>query len=269
MNWTFAIDPQDPNVVYTNSGYGSNGLFKSTDGGVNWIDIWSIKSQPELGKAFQYNFANVVAIDPLNHLHILLTFHEPCLAPHPATCIAETTNGGTSWRLIDGHPSWDGNEGQVIFFLNDSQTWLWGSQSNGFWRSGNSGQSWEQIAGMTTSHLQGSQLVRTANGTFFAAGADGIWQSPDGAASTWKLVPDTGPIAGGLVSDGTTMFASTCYFTNYCNPRYLRSAESDGQKWTTMPHPTMTQGGTMGYDKSHHLLYSSNLDGGMWRVVVN
>jgi hypothetical protein len=35
MNWTFAIDPLEPDTVYTNSGYGSNGLFKSIDGGVN------------------------------------------------------------------------------------------------------------------------------------------------------------------------------------------------------------------------------------------
>lgn len=32
MNWTFAVDPQEPEVIYTNSGYGSNGLFKSTNG---------------------------------------------------------------------------------------------------------------------------------------------------------------------------------------------------------------------------------------------
>ena len=268
MNWTFAIDPQDPEVIYTNSGYGSNGLFKSADGGVNWTDVWSQKSQPDLAKAFTYNFANVIAIDPSDHLHILLTFHEQCLAPHPATCIVESMNGGSSWRLIDGEPSWNGNEGQVIFFLDNSKTWLWGSQTNGFWRSGDRGGAWERIPGMTTSHLQGSQLVRTKDGTFFAAGADGIWRSPDGAASTWTLVPDTGPIVGGLVSDGTTMFTSTCYFGDFCNPRYLRSPESDGHQWTVMKSPTLTQGGTMGYDKAHRLLYSSNLDAGLWRVVV-
>lgn len=269
MNWTFAVDPVDPNVLYTNSGYGSNGLFKSTDGGVNWVDVWSGTSQPALGKAFTYNFANVVAIDPNDHEHVLLTFHEACLPPHPATCIAETMDGGSTWRLIDGDSAWNGNEGQVIFFLDDSKTWLWGSQTNGFYRSGDSGQTWEAIPNMTTSHLQGSQIHRTASGAFFVAGADGVWTSPDGVASKWSLVPDTGPIVGGLVSDGTTMFTSTCYFGNFCNPRYLRSPETDGHTWTTIPSPTMSQGGTMAYDKGHHLLYSSNLDAGMWRVVVN
>jgi photosystem II stability/assembly factor-like uncharacterized protein len=268
MNWTFGIDPQDSKIVYTNSGYGSNGLFKSTDGGVNWTDIWSQKSQPELGKAFMYNFANVIAIDPADHQHILLTFHEACLAPHPATCIVETKDGGSTWRIIDGEPSWNGNEGQVIFFLDDANTWLWGSQTNGFWRSENSGTTWEAIPKMTTSHLQGSQILRTKDGTFFAAGADGIWRSVDGKASHWTLIPNTGPIVGGLLTDGTTMYASTCYFGGFCNPRYLRSAETDGQTWTAMTSPVLSQGGNLGYDKAHKLLYSSNLDAGLWRVVV-
>lgn len=268
MNWTLVVDPIQPQTVYTNSGYSSNGLFKSTDGGVNWTDIWSKTSQPELGKAFQYNFVNVLAMDPSNHLHILLTFHEPCLAPHAATCIAESMDGGSSWKLIDGQPDWNGNEGQVISFLDNSSTWLWGSQTNGFWRTGNSGASWEEIKGMGTSHLQGSQVVQTKSGAFFASASDGIWTSPNGQASTWKLVPDTGPIMGGLVTDGTTMYGSTCYATDFCNPRYLRSPETDGQKWTTMNSPTMSQGGTMGYDKGHKLLYSSALKAGLWRVVV-
>lgn len=268
MNWTFAVDPQDPNVVYTNSGYGSNGLFKSSNGGIDWDEIWPPAGQPELAKAFTYNFANVIALDPKDHEHVLLTFHEACLPPHAATCIAESMDGGSSWTLIDGEPEWNGNEGQVIFFLNDSRTWLWGSQNNGFFRSDDGGDSWEAIPGMTTSHLQGSQLVRTQKGEFFAAGADGIWHSPDGKASSWSLVPDTGPIAGGLVSDGTSLFTSTCYFNDFCNPRYLRSPADDGAIWTQLPSPTLSMGGTMAYDPGHKLLYSSNLQAGLWRVVV-
>jgi photosystem II stability/assembly factor-like uncharacterized protein len=269
MNWTLAIDPQEPSTVYTNSGYGSNGLFKSTDGGVNWIDIWSGASQPELGKAFMYNFANVVALDPQDHLHVLLTFHEPCLPPHTTTCIVESKDGGASWTIHDGKAGWNGGEGQVIFFLDSPTTWLWGSQTNGFWRTPDSGQTWEEIPKMTTSHLQGSQLVRVRSGAFFAAGADGIWTSPDGGAASWQLIPDTGPIVGGLVSDGQNLYASTCYFGGFCDtPRYLTSPESDGTTWTSMPIPKMSMGGNLGYDPGHKLLYSSNLDAGLWRVVV-
>ena len=268
MNWTFAIDPQDPNVVYTNSGYGTNGLFKSTDGGVNWTDVWSKTSQPELGKSFEYNFANVVAIDPHDHEHLLLTFHEPCKAPHTPTCIAESKDAGASWTLFDGEPSWNGAEGQVIWFLDDSSTWLWGSQTNGFWRSGDAGKSWKRIAGMETSHKQGSQILRAKDGTFYAAASDAIWSSPDGQAETWKAIPNTGPIVGGLVSDGTRMYGSTAYFEGFGPTKYLTSPESDGKTWEVIPSPTIEHGGNLGYDAGHKLLYSSNLDSGMWRVVV-
>jgi photosystem II stability/assembly factor-like uncharacterized protein len=270
MNWTLAIDPMDPNVVYTNSGYGSNGLFKSPNGGVDWLVIWPPSRQPELARAFTYNFANVVALDPANHLHILLTFHESCLPPHPATCIAETLDGGSTWRLIDGNPKWKGSEGQLIYFLEDSHTWLWGSESNGFWRSNDSGTTWEAIPGMIVSHLQGSQLYRRKDGTFFLATTNGIWRSSDGKASNWRLVPNTGPLVGGLVSSDTTMYASTCYFPSFCKQvRYLSSPEDDGDTWTVMPSPDeITMGGTMGYDGRYHLLYSSNMLGGVWRVVV-
>ena len=271
MNWTFAVDPFEPEVVYTNAGYGAygNGLFKSSNGGVDWAVVWPPAAQPELAASFTYNFANVIAIDPDDHQHVLLTFHESCLPPHTATCIAESHDAGASWALHDGDPSWNGNEGQVIFFLDDADTWLWGSQTNGFWRSGDAGASWDPIPGMTTSHLQGSQSVRSAAGTWFTAGADGIWRSPDGTAPTWSLVPDTGPIVGGIVDDGTSLYASTCYFGDFCEQaRYLTSSD-DGQTWTQMDAPPLGMGGSFGYDPGHGVLYSSNLGSGFWRVVVN
>jgi len=257
MNWTMAVDPVEPQTVYTNSGYGSNGLFKSVNGGVDWAEIWPPAGQPELGAAFTYNFANVVAIDPNDHQHILLTFHEQCLPPHPQTCIAETMDAGATWKLIDGNPAWNGNEGQVIFFLEDSTTWLWGSQTNGFWRMSGSGATTEEIPGMTTSHLQGSQLVQTKTGGYFVAGADGVWRSPDGHASTWSLIPDTGPIVGGLVLDDTTLYTSTCYFGDFCDdPRFLKSVD-DGQTWTDLGGPALDMGGTFAFDPGHGIVYSS------------
>jgi hypothetical protein len=274
MNWTFGIDPTDPQTLYTNSGYGtqSNGLLKSTNGGVDWDIIWPPSAQPDLSAAFQYNFANVIAIDPSDHLHVLLTFHEQCLPPHAATCIAETEDGGGTWRLIDGNPTWTGNEGQVVFFLDGSTTWLWGSQTNGFWRTPDSGASWQAITGMTTSHLQSSQLARTSTGAFIVAGADDVWRSPDGTASTWQAIDGTGPVLGGIVVDGTSMYASTCYFPGFCTapngPRYLTSTD-DGQTWTAMPTPpNVDMGGTFAFDPGHGVLYSSNDHAGLWRVRV-
>lgn len=271
MNWTLVVDAEQPEIVYTNSGYGAggSGLHKSLNGGVDWETIWPPPNQPELAEAFTYNFANVLTQDPQDSKHLVLTFHELCLAPHPDVCIAETLDGGQTWTLFDGHPSWEGWESQVIYFLDDDQTWLWGSQLNGFWRTEDGGGSWTEIPGMRTSHLQGSQSVATPSGAYLVATIDGIWRSADGQADSWTNIPDTGPIVGGLVRNGDALFASTCYFGNFCDRARFLTSTDDGVTWSEMEGgPDIPMGGTMAIDLGHQVLYSSNGASGVWRVVV-
>jgi hypothetical protein len=267
MNWTIAVDPIVADVVYTNSGYGmdTNGLYKSTNGGIDWDRIWPPASQPDLGMAFMYNFANVVALDPSNHLHLLLTFHETCLPPHPSTCIAESMDGGGTWRLLDGQPGWVGTEGQVIFFLNDSATWLWGSQDSGFWVGTGSGSSWTAVPKMTTSHLQSSQLARTATGAFLMATADGLSRSPDGAASSWQAIANTGPIGGGLIDVDGTIYFNNCYFPQFCTNAKYETSTDDGMTFSAIAGPPVSEGGPFAYDPGHAVLLSSS-GAGVWRT---
>jgi hypothetical protein len=49
---------------------------------------------------------------------------------------------------------------------------------------------------------------------------------------------------------------------------YDTAPESTGTPWTQMQTPGMTQGGWLGYDADHHVLYSSACQLGFWRVVV-
>lgn len=270
MNWTLVVDPVEPNVVYTNSGYGANGLFKSRNGGIDWDVIWPPPRQPELAKAFRYNFVNVLTINPQDRHHLLLTFHESCLPPNPVTCIGESKDGGETWRLIRSTSQLQGGLGQVIYVLDNPQTWLWGSQFSGFWRTEDSGLTWQMIPGIRAGHYQGSSIYRRQDGTFFLASVDGIWRSPDGRAATWKLVPNTGPVVGGIVSDGNSIYASTCYMAGFCKKaRLLVSAENDGLAWREIAIPDQIAiGGTLAYDAKHRLLYSSNMIDGLWRMVV-
>jgi hypothetical protein len=170
--------------------------------------------------------------------------------------------------LIDGRPEWNGNEGQVIFFLENSSTWLWGSSTNGYWRTGNSGGSWEQITGMSTTHRQGAQLYRAPNGAFYVSGVDGIWRSPDGKASTWARVFNVGAHWGGMIGSGSMIYASNCYAYGFCTPQYFSSPIDDGTNWTVMNSPNLVEGGTFAYDSAHQLLYSSNFSAGFFRVRV-
>jgi hypothetical protein len=277
MNWTFAVDPVEPNVVYTNTGYGTVGssLLKSTNGGKDWSVFWPPASQPDLSAHFTYNFANIITLDPNDHQHLVLTFHESCMGLSSPVCIAETKDGGGTWRLVTGEPTWNGGEGQLFYFLDNDHTWIWGSQSNGFYRTEDSGATWTQLLdnmgkSFTTSHLQGAGLYRSKKGVTYLAAADNFMRSVD--TLTWTALPMTNPIGGGITSDGTTMYLSRCFFGDFCAADaqvFMSSPEDDGVTWSFINGaPTIGRGAEMHYDTGHHLLFSSAGDQGFWRVVT-
>ncbi len=266
--WTFVIDPINPQILYTNSGYGaSNGAYKSIDGGVNWTTFWP-PSDPTLASVVQYNFVGQIVMDPNDDQHLLVSFHAPCNAPYASACFGETKDAGATWTLISGQASWNGGEGQTIYFLDSRETWLWGSQSDGLWRTANGGSTWTVVDATAQGHGAG-QLYRAKNGAFYLPAVPGILRSPDGI--TWTLVPNSGDTMDGLTGNGTTMFASRGFPWDPSTVLYepfWTSPEGDGQTWTQLNTPMLSNGGWMSYDSVHHLLYSSNLGAGFWRVVT-
>jgi hypothetical protein len=228
-------------VLYSGSLYGTNGFFKSTDGGVNWTQILSddIKKYAPYG-----GFVGGLAMDPNDHMHLLVSWHQVCAAPYSSACYAETMDGGATWTMRNGDASWNGGEGTALAFL-DSNTWLFMSSSNGMWRSTDRGATWKAVQGAEISHGAG-QMYRTDGGEVFLGSATGVLYSPD-AGSTWSVMPKSGTQIHGLASDGTTVWGSSAFPYNA---------------------PMMTSGGFLAYDPDHHILYSANYWQGVWRVVV-
>jgi hypothetical protein len=256
--WTVVIDPVDPQVMYANAGYGScvastglcsSGLFKSTNAGVDWDEVWP-HNAPDPKSA--NGFVGDVRMDPKDHLHLLLGFHE-------AGGIAESNDAGASWQLVAG---WDG---AGSWFL-DSTTWL--SSKNGLWRTTDGGKNWNQVSDANSSGHQTGFLFHAANGAYYLGAQEGIVRSVDGVA--WSIVPKSGQLVKGVIGDGTTMYASgfaTCFdFGTNLQP-FMTSQESDGLTWKTMASPPKTEGSDfIGYDTDHHVLYSSECQHGFWRV---
>jgi hypothetical protein len=84
------------------------------------------------------------------------------------------------------------------------------------------------------------------------------------------VIPGSGQLVGNIVSDGTKMYASSfavCFAWNPDLQPYL-SAPVSGGPWTALPGPVVTQGGALAYDADHHVLYSSNCQDGLRRVVL-
>jgi photosystem II stability/assembly factor-like uncharacterized protein len=274
--WTFVIDPVDTQVLYTNAGYNildgnHSGAFKSTNGGVDWKEIWP-PADPSLANVVTNNFVAQINMDPTNHLHLLMGFHQVCAAPYTSICYAETRDGGDTWKLHDADPQWGNSESQTPYIIDD-KTWLFANHdtTGGLWFTTDGGMSWKLVAPNSAGHWPG-QLYHAKNGWYI--GSDqGIFYSPDGAS--WGPTPIyQGSLTTGIAGDGTTMWASN--YGSYepwtppgKNP-YITSPETDGKNWTATPWatPGFTNGGTLGYDPVHHVLYSANGQMGFWRVVV-
>ena len=77
--------------------------------------------------------------------------------------------------------------------LNDSKTWLWESQSNGVWRTTDSGTTWKQLVANQAGH-GGGQSYRAKDGTFYLAVNDGVFRSPTASHGRSSRSPD--PWAG-------------------------------------------------------------------------
>jgi hypothetical protein len=276
--WSLIVDPVNPQVIYTNTGYsslgvpGKDGAWKSTNGGVDWTRIW-----PPLDRSFagvlKYNFVSKIDMDPTDHNHIFLNWHEQCAAPYTTTCYAESHDGGAHWTMRNGDTRWGSNEAQHLYSI-DSQNWLF-NIDKGIWATTDAGATWTLIDSRGIGHWP-SQIYKASNGYAYIGSINGIFRGLNGA--NWSLVPNSGFLTNGLVGDGTTMYAGnngalTPWAPAGTNP-YTFSAETDGLTWTPVPwtppagHFTQGPGAQMAIDKVHHVLFTSNGTEGLWRVVT-
>lgn len=254
--WTMAVDPVDPKVIYSNAGYGPYGLFKSTDGGVNWTQLFETGS--DFATNVDYSFVEFLAMDPQDHKHLVVSTHAACHgAAEGPTCFAESTDAGATWRLIKVDPTM-GFEGVGHVILNRT-TWL-NFTGIAIFVTKDSGATWSKTyTGGAVN--QSGELYKGSDGMLYTSTYAGVAKSSDGLA--WTVI-DGSPHADALAGDGTTLFVSG----RQLNPPY-QTATGDYSQWSVYPADNVNHGSwLMRYDKDHHLLYTSNETGGFWRVQI-
>jgi hypothetical protein len=257
-NWTMVIDPVDPRgVLYTNSGYGTNGVFKSTNGGVDWDQILPADNPFIYG-----GFVHMITIDPTDHLHLLVSPHFECNAPHTKVCLMETKDGGATWGVIDGAPSGGEGAGRAMV---DSDTWFWALGFGGLMRTSDHGKTWANVAN-PNDYATGS-LYRAPDGTFYLAAVNNVITSKDGIS--WTALANS-PGANGIAGSGTNLYGSHGYWfaADQAYQPVAYAPLSAPTSWKTLTSPPMKYGGNIQYDQDHHILYSSSACGGVWRVVA-
>jgi hypothetical protein len=263
--WQLAISANNAQTIYATNGYGNNPtLFKSIDGGVNWDPL-----QPDT-IGVTHNFVQTFALDRTNPEHIVLTFHEDCTGAFAPMCMSESKDGGATWRLFKG-PASGWKEGAGIVMLGGDR-WLF-FDGDGVFLTNDGGNSFSEplksYAGILNAWVFGN-YVGSDDNVYLGVGNTGIIASPlaqiDASGKSWMKLPNS-PIASTLVDDGTRLYAGDGWDTS--GQPFYSAPLAQLSEWTQMKSPQVVSGGNpMIYDSAHHIVYSANWSGGLWRLVT-
>jgi len=276
--WSLAMDPFNPTTLYAASGYGFGGPLKSTDGGVSWTHTFptSDATEQQLGTNDIYN----VVLDPYTPNHLLASFHYYWSPGASDSGVIESTNGGQTWTIHKPPAGSGSGAGNSVWFLNNSATWLLGSQQAGFWRTTNSGANWTQVSTHNITHGGIYSLYQEPqSGVLYAAYWGGVMKSTNNGASWTDFstgLPDAGYEA--IISDGANFYTAPSFPIGGDNgqahgPWY--SVPITGSTWSgyniqqTCDSSNHVCNGPvmMARDATGGVIYAVNWLGGVWKLA--
>jgi hypothetical protein len=261
--WSMQADPVDPGVLYAVSGYGAQSLWKTTDGGESWTDVLA---GSEYEAHADYRFVNNVSLDPTDHQHVVVSTHGACSEPYAPSCIAETTDGGSSWRVLTAPEGWVEGGGLILV---KGGLWIWCGTS--MMVTTDAGESWSSDALAGGGSCEAEYTIRpsvpAANGNYYLGSRGGVLRSTDGIA--WEHVPNTSGNMVMIAQGSQQLFAADQW-----QPSLRSAALDDDETWSDLPAPPQIEMGSDGgipflaYDDAHRILYASMFSGGVARMVV-
>jgi hypothetical protein len=261
--WSMQADPVSQGVLYATSGYGAQSMWKTTDGGTSWTDVLAAS---EYNTVADYRFVNNVSLDPTNHLHVVVSTHGGCKAPYDPSCIAETKDGGATWRLLKAPEGWVEGGGLI---LAKGDQWIWCGSS--LMVTTNAGATWNKSAlaggGSCEAEYTIRAFVPASNGKYYLGSRNGVLRSSD--AATWEHVPNTNGFMVMVTQGSKKLFAA-----NQWAPSIKWATLDKDDTWTELGAPPQISQGSDGgipflaYDDAHAILYASMFSGGVARMVV-
>jgi hypothetical protein len=254
--WSMAVDPVHQGVIYAVAAYGAGSVWKSTDAGVDWMDL-----NPH-GAGF---FANNVSMDAHDPLHLVTMSHGSC-SDFANGCAVETFDGGKTWPNRVSLPAPWGERGGVDVI--NATTWILGYGNNGMYVTTDNGKTWtratQQGAGDATGEFSILPLAPAIDGAYYVDSFQGALRSTDGVS--WSLVwgKKNGVYARleALVVTPTTIYGGD-------NADFYSAPLSDYANWAPMKGPAVSNffNTFMAYDPVHRVIYVSGWEGGMVRYV--
>lgn len=257
------VDPNNPNHLYAGSGVRGNtmGFWESDDGGVTWQ-----KPEGWTSPGLFIDDVYEISVNPEDFDHVLVSSHSPWDWGDVAAGagIMESHDGGDSWTPHPPVGPW--GMGHGIWFLNNAQTWLLGTQDNGYWRTTNAGESWEQVSTVNMAH-GGGQVYIAETGITYVSSGEGTLRSEDDGAS-WQLVGDV-TFTTAIFGDGSLLYTNQGYAGNI-GPFHV-SSEDDGMRWEPYRggQQTFANGpDEFAFDAVNGILYASNWGDGLLALKV-
>ncbi len=199
-----AVAPSDPNVLYAGTGEANIrgnvqpgvGIFKSTDGGTGWTQVWHQAGQ-----------IGALVVHPQNPEIAFAAVLGHAFGPNPERGVYRTRDGGASWEQVlakdadtgASDVAIDPSNPRILFAgLWQARRTPWGMTSggpgSGLYRSKDGGDSWQQLTGHGLPEgIWGKVGVAVApsDGTrvyaLIEAEQGGLFRSDDGGES-WKRV---------------------------------------------------------------------------------
>jgi photosystem II stability/assembly factor-like uncharacterized protein len=261
IQWSMQADFVNQGVIYATSGYGAEGVWKTTDGGYSWRDV---VAGTDFDRYVVYRFANNISMDPTDHLHLIVTSHGECRAPYQPSCIAETKDGGKTWKLLAAPEGW--NEGGGLIIVKGSH-WLWCGTK--MMVTKDSGKTWDanELYPACEAEYTTRPFSPASNGQYYVGSRNGVLRSANG--ETWERVNGTNGSLVAVAYGSKSVFAADQW-----QPTIKRASLDKDESWSDLPAPPQLSQGTEGgipflaYDDTHGILYASMWSGGVARMVI-
>jgi len=263
--WSMAIDPVERGVMYTVGANGALGLFKSSNAGVDWHQLFPPES--EFAKHVQANFVGAIVMDPTDHRHLVVTSHGACSAPYgsgSSACQAETLDAGATWTIVP-NPDALGFQENAGAYLLGPDNWIYADPATSTYRTTDHGKTW-QVVGPGAQGGEGrARPILTADGAYYLPSDHGVLKSADQGGS-WSM------LANSPMSFAFAIGDRQLYTCPEFSASFRTASLADPTHWTALPSPALRApnwgAAFLDYDDAHHILYSSSFQGGLFRMVT-
>jgi len=250
------IDPVDSKIMYAVSNYGPGGVWKSTNSGVDWDQLVS----NDVGQYVQSLWFNALDMEPGKNRHLVAVNHAGCTGPYAPNCIAESRDAGLTWTLIAAPINW--SEGNGVYIVDD-KTMLFATNQDGLFLTTDDGANWKKVGPGASGAGAGQRLYKGPDSNYYVGTNYGVMRSKD--LQSWETVYSGG--FRNFLGNDVNLFTTTPW-----SFEYFVAPEKSPTSWNKLAPesaPSGAVGGVyMAFDGKHNLLYTSNYDVGLWRLVM-